>query len=139
MALQTGDRVAAGDLLAWRDNPRQKQRRKYANQPTDLAGMHFDSRAEARRWIDLQTLERAGEVRNIERQVRYVLVPRQQRPSGGVEREKAYIADFRYERRARDQWVSVVEDVKGAEPAVWALKRALMLHVHGVEVQVVRG
>lgn len=133
--------MAAGDLLAMRANPRQKQRRKYANVPTDVDGVHFDSRAEARRWLDLQHLERAGEVRNIERQVRYVLVPSQRRPSGGVEREKAYVADFRYERRMRDDgasWVTVVEDVKGAEPAVWSLKRALMLHVHGVEVQVVR-
>jgi hypothetical protein len=123
-------------LLAWRDNPRQKQTRKYANEPTEIDGVKFDSRAEAKRWCDLQILQRTGHIRDLQRQVRYVLVPRQIRPSGGVEREKAYVADFVYTDGRTGR--TVVEDVKGAEPAIWGWKRALMLHVHGIEVQVVR-
>lgn len=122
-------------LLDMRDNPRTRERRKYANEPTIVDGLRFDSKAEARRWCELRILERAGEISDLRRQVRYVLVPKTARPSGGVEREKAYVADFVYAKNG----VHIVEDVKGAEPAVWALKRALMLHVHGVEVVVVRG
>lgn len=122
-------------LIDWRDNPR-RGRRKYANVPTVVDGVSFDSRAEARRWCELCLLERAGEIRDLQRQVRYVLVPKMARPSGGVEREKAYIADFVYVDGKTGR--TVTEDVKGAEPAVWAWKRALMLHVHGIEVRVVK-
>lgn len=123
-------------LTAWRDSPAVKGRRKYANEPTVFDGIRFDSKAEARRWGDLQLLLRAGVIRDLQRQVRYVLVPKQARPSGGVEREKAYVADFQYTDAKTGR--TVVEDVKGAEPAVWGLKRALMLQVHGVEIRVVR-
>lgn len=124
------------NLIAWRDNPREKSRRKYANQPVEVDGLRFDSKAEANRWCQLKLLERTGHIRDLRRQVRYVLVPKQKRPSGGIEREKAYIADFVYTDCSTGR--EVCEDVKGAEPALWGWKRALMLHVHGVEVVVVK-
>ena len=121
-------------LTEWRDAPRAKGRPKYANEITVVDGIRFDSRAEARRWADLQLLQKAGLVRDLQRQVRYILVPKQKRPSGGIEREKAYIADFVYVDTKTGR--TVCEDVKGAEPALWGWKRALMLHVHGIEVSV---
>lgn len=113
-------------------------RRKYRNIPTDVDGIRFDSRAEATRWAELNLLLKTGRIRNLQRQVRYVLVPAQKRPSGGVEREKAYVADFVFDELHGTAWRTVVEDVKGAEPAIWGLKRALMLHVHGIEIRVIK-
>ena len=103
------------NLLAWRES-QGTTRRKYANIPTTVDGVRFDSRAEANRWASLRLLERAGEIKELRRQVRYELVPRQNRPSGGVERAKSYIADFVYveTRNGRE----VCEDVKGAAPAI---------------------
>lgn len=122
-------------LIEYRDSPKQG-RRKYANEPTTVDGIRFDSKAEAKRYFELRILEKAGVISGLQRQVRYVLVPKQARPSGGIEREKAYVSDFVYVEKATGR--TVVEDVKGAEPAVWGLKRALMLHVHGIEIRVVR-
>lgn len=124
-------------LTEMRDSPRLRERRKYANEITMVDGVRFDSRAEANRWLELRTMEADGKITDLRRQVRYVLVPATPRPSGGVEREKAYVADFVHVDARTGR--TVVTDVKGAEPAVWALKRALMLHVHGIEIVVAKG
>lgn len=117
-------------LLDMRDNPRARERRKYANEPTVVDGLRFDSKAEARRWCELRILERAGEIRGLERQVEYELIPACARPSGGKERATSYRADFVYWRKDR----KVVEDVKGAVTAEFRLKRKLMLWRHGIEI-----
>lgn len=127
--------LPAHNITALRDSPAPRQRRKYGNKPTTIDGIRFDSRSEANRWLALRMLERAGEIRDLRRQVRYVLVPKQARPSGGNEREAAYVADFVY---ADATGRTIVEDVKGASPDIWILKRKLMLHVHGIEVREVK-
>lgn len=124
-------------LQALRDAPatRDEPRRKYANQPiTDADGTRWDSKAEHRRGVYLAALERAGEIHNLRRQVRYELIPAQERPSGGRERATHYLADFVYERGG----ATIVEDVKGATTPEYRLKRKLMLWRHGVEVQEIR-
>lgn len=119
-------------VATYRDAPKLRGQRKYANEPTTLDGIRFDSKAEARRWGDLRLLERAGQVADVRRQVRYVLVPKTARPSGGFERETAYIADFVYVDAKSGR--TVIEDVKGAVTPEYRLKRKLMLWVHGLEV-----
>ena len=109
---------------------------KFGNRKTVVDGETFDSRKEARRYAELKLLERAGEVRNIERQVPFVLVPAQLDERGKViEHPARYIADFVYNDRAGRL---IVEDVKGykqgAAYAVFVLKRKLMLKVHGIRV-----
>ena len=126
----------ARSLIEMRDHPAQRQRRKYGNIPTIVDGLHFDSKAEANRWCELRIMEKAGLIRDLQRQVPYELVPATERPSGGKERSITYIADFVFTNTKTGR--TVVEDVKGAEPAVWALKRDLMLYVHGVEIAVVK-
>jgi hypothetical protein len=123
------------DLLAYRDNPRKRGGSKYANVHCEVDGQRFDSKAERDRWLQLRMLERAGEIRNLRRQVKYVLIEKQERPSGGIERECSYVADFVYLRHAGQH---VVEDVKGAETPEFRIKRKLMLSVHGIEVAIVR-
>ncbi len=95
---------------------------KYRSRKTEVGGVVFDSQREARRYQELLLLEKAGAIRDLQRQVKFVLIPAQfelQERFGKdgkplkprkrcLERECAYIADFVY-------WDDglVVEDVKG--------------------------
>lgn len=84
----------------------------------------FDSKAELRRWCDLKILERAGEISNLERQVRFPIA------INGVH-VCDYIADFVFfERGAR-----VVEDKKGVQTDVFRLKAKLMKALYNIEVR----
>lgn len=110
---------------------------KFGNRKTVVDGEKFDSRKEARRFAELKLLERAGEVRNIERQVPFVLIPAQRDEEGRViERPARYIADFVYNDRAGKL---IVEDVKGYKKGAayekFVLKRKLMLKVHKIRVR----
>ena len=100
---------------------------KYNNTKIRVDGRLFDSKAEAARWQELQLLERAGEITELERQVEYELVPKQK-----GERAVKYIADFRY---VDHEGKTVVEDTKGVKTPVWIIKRKLMLRVHGIRVR----
>ena len=48
---------------------------KYGAIKTVLDGIKFDSKAEARRWAELRLLERAGQIHDLQRQVKLELVP----------------------------------------------------------------
>lgn len=108
---------------------------KYGNKKTVVGGIEFDSKAEARRWQELCLLHRAGEVRELRRQVVYVLAP-------GVKFLDAkrsqpalrYIADFHYFDVRLDRYVC--EDVKGVLTALFRVKRHLMATVHGIDILV---
>ena len=100
---------------------------KYNNMKIRVDGRLFDSKAEAARWQELQLLERAGEITELERQVEYELIPKQK-----GERAVKYIADFRY---VDHDGKTVVEDTKGVRTPVYILKRKLMLRVHGIRVR----
>ena len=100
---------------------------KYNNTKIRVDGRLFDSKAEAARWQELQMLERAGEITELERQVEYELIPKQK-----GERAVKYIADFRY---VDHEGKTVVEDTKGVKTPVWIIKRKLMLRVHGIRVR----
>ena len=84
---------------------------KYYNVKTRaLDGTVFDSHKEARRWDELLLLQRAGKISDLQRQVRYELIPAQyetierygkdgRRLKDGVrllERKVDYVADFVY-------------------------------------------
>ena len=115
---------------------------KYGNHKVIHDGMKFDSQRELNRWLELKLLERAGEIRQLRRQVKYQLIPAQREPDtigprGGVhkgrliEPEVSYIADVVYERDGRE----VVEDAKGFKTDAYLLKRRMMLYIHGIRVR----
>lgn len=104
---------------------------KYHAKKTELDGITFDSRKEAQRYAELKLLERSGAIHNLQRQVRYELIPAQKRDGKTIERACHYIADFVYEENGK----TVVEDVKGYRTKEYVLKRKLMLQVHGIEVR----
>ncbi len=117
-------------------------RSKYGNKKITVKGVTFDSSKEYRRFCELSLLERAGKIADLQRQVKFVLVPAQYEPDtigvrGGVkrgkliEREISYIADFTYNQDGK----AVVEDVKGFKTADYIIKRKLMLYIHGIRIK----
>lgn len=96
---------------------------------TTLAGLTFDSRGEAERYLILRQMEKDGEISGLQRQVPFVLLP----PmviQGRRYRQTTYVADFTY----YDNNQLVVEDFKGHKTAEYKLKRKLMKHIHNIEV-----
>lgn len=100
---------------------------KYGNTKVEIDGMPFDSKREAAHWQELRLMERAGEISDLRRQVRYELVPKL--PG---ERPVDYIADFVYRDKNGNE---VVEDVKGVRTPVYIIKRKLMLWRHGIRIR----
>ena len=103
----------------------------------------FDSRKEYKRWLELKTLERAGKIQDLERQVRIELIPAIREPDrigkrGGrikgkvIERSVSYVADFKY----YDPEIGYIyEDVKGVRTKDYILKRKILLWRHGIKVR----
>ena len=125
-------------------------RSKYNARKTTACGIGFDSKKEAVRYSELVLLERAGLIQNLQRQVKFVLIPahvetieRYSEKTGKrlkdktvtVENECAYLADFVYWQDGKQ----IVEDVKGYKKgtayAVFTIKRKLMLSVHGIRIK----
>ena len=109
---------------------------KYHNIKTITSdGIEHHSQAEAKRWIQLKLLEKAGEIKDLQRQVKYVLIPSQKEGKKTIERECSYIADFVYTDK---QGNIVVEDTKGFRTKDYTIKRKLMLWVHKIKVKEVK-
>lgn len=106
---------------------------KYNNKKTIIDGQVFDSRKEAKRYQELLFLERAGAIKNLSRQVKFVLIPSQRDEVTGkvVERECSYRADFEYTEDGK----TVVEDVKGFRTKEYVLKRKMMLWKYGIRIR----
>ena len=90
------------------------------------------------RYLELKLLEKAGEISQLERQVKYDLIPKQMDEEGKmIERPTVYIADFQY--RDNNTGEFIVEDVKGYRRgqayAVFSLKRKLMLWRYGIKIR----
>ena len=129
------------------------RQRKYGNRKTTIGGKEFDSKKEARRYQELQLIQRSGQIQNLQTQVKYVLIPAQReasfevyksgpnkgrrKPGKVVEHECSYVADFVYTQDGE----TVVEDVKGyrdpssAAYAKFVIKRKLMLERYGIRVK----
>lgn len=99
---------------------------KYGNRKVKIGGETFDSRRELQRWAELNILLRAKKIANLERQVKFELMPAQYGEDGKViERECAYVADFVYDDLESGKYV--VEDAKGFRTPEYIIKRKLML------------
>jgi len=100
---------------------------KYRNIKTEVDGIVFDSKAEAKRYMELKILEKANEISDL----------RLQYPFECKINEKkicTYKADFDYYEG--DQWV--IEDVKGFRTQVYKLKKKLVEALHGIEIREVK-
>lgn len=126
--------------MAWNYNKKQK----YGAKKLECDGMTFDSKHECQRYQELKILQKIGEISNLRRQVKYVLIPAQREPDtigkrGGIikgkliERECSYIADFVYKDNKSDE--IVVEDAKGMRTKEYIIKRKLILFVYGIRIK----
>ena len=125
--------------MAWR-----RYGNKYGNHKVSFDGETFDSKHELSRWLELKMLEDAKRIYDLQRQVKFVLVPAQYEPDtvgprGGrikgklLEREVAYYADFVYfDEHEKD---FVIEDTKGVRTAEYIIKRKLMLWLNGYQIR----
>ena len=126
--------------MAWRMQPTSKYRAKTVN----LDGEVFDSKKEARRFIELRRMECDGLISGLQRQKKFVLIPAQYEegtrgPRGGykkgklLEREVAYYADFVYFDEEKREFV--IEDVKGVRTPEYVIKRKLLLWLKGYQIR----
>lgn len=106
----------------------------------------FGSKHEYARWCILKEQLAAGKIRDLQKQVRFGLLPVQRAPywigkNGAVhqgrviERKVDYIADFTYFKINDDGTETyIVEDAKGFRKKEYILKRKMMLFFHGIEI-----
>lgn len=106
---------------------------KYRARKVFIAGQQFDSKREAKRWIDLKAMENSGVISDLKRQVEFELIPAYYEddiigPKGGKKRGKLiqrackYIADFTYYKDGE----YIVEDSKGFRTPEYMIKKKLM-------------
>jgi hypothetical protein len=84
---------------------------------------------EANRWCELKMLEKAGLIQDLQRQVKFELIPKQE-----GERAVHYVADFVYVEDGK----KIVEDVKSAatkKNKEYVIKRKLLLWRHGIRIK----
>ena len=104
---------------------------KYRSRKITRDGMTFDSVKEYKRFCELSLLLKAGTITDLERQVKFVLIPSQRIDGKVVERPCTYIADFSYKENGK----LVIEDTKGFKTKDYIIKRKLMLHVHNIRIK----
>ena len=101
---------------------------KYGNHRTEWNGRVFASKAEARRAAELELMQRAGEITNLEYQPRYLLKINGQMIA-------TYVGDWCYFEGPKSDMTMVVEDCKGVRTPVYKLKRKLMRALYGIEIR----
>ena len=97
---------------------------KYGAIVTEVDNHKFPSRAEARRYMELKLLLRAGAITDLELQPRFDL------HVNGI-KVATYIGDFAF----CENGYRVVEDVKGVRTPVYRLKAKLMKAIHGITIR----
>ncbi len=112
---------------------------------TDADVIKLDSRNKANRYADLARAQSAGQISDLQRHVKFILIPAQREPDirgvrGGItrgkllEKECAYYADFvyidKYGRR-------IVEDAQSpaTRTEAYQIKKKLMLYVHHIIIK----
>jgi len=101
---------------------------KYRNKATEVDGLRFDSRLEARWWLVLRDRERCGEISELRRQVPYDLV---------VNGFKVcrYVADFTYLDKTGTPHTL---DAKGILTRDFVVKAKLFRALMGREIEVLK-
>ena len=109
---------------------RRRAKSKYGNHPMVINGIRFDSVKEGNRWMELQMLQKAGVISDLQRQVKFELQP-EFYYKGKKIRPINYIADFTYYENGE----YIVEDVKGVKTREYQNKKKQMLYIHGIEIK----
>lgn len=105
---------------------------KYHNKKVVYDGIKFDSIKEKRAYTMYKLMEQAGEIKDLERQVEYLLIE----PftlNGKKYRKTSYVCDFTY--KDKEDKLHVI-DVKSeaTKTQVYKLKKKLMAWKYGIEI-----
>jgi hypothetical protein len=123
LAMQTsGATRAALEAIAGEWKGCGKPRNKFnvaAKEDRTADGIIFASKREMQCYLALKIAERAGLIRDLKLQPRYVVQPKMTLPDGTKQRAITYVLDFEFERDGRGL---VVVDVKGMELPMWKMK-----------------
>ena len=127
---------------------------KYKNKKVRFLGEDFDSKKEKDQWLILKHKEAMGEIKDLQRQVEFELIPAQYEEiktiskTGKIkitkkliERKCSYIADFVYTDTKTNE--RIVADVKGydkksgkfIETPEFKIKRKLMLYIYKIKIR----
>lgn len=106
------------------------RRSKYRNAKTQVAGITFHSKKEARRYTELLMLESRGLIQDLECQKRYDIVVNGMKVC-------SYVADFCYWDTTTLGGIAslVIEDVKGYRTREYRIKAKLMRACHGITIR----
>ncbi len=99
-----------------------KQLKKYRNEKTIIDGIKFDSKLEARRYYELKLLQRAKEIKDLRRQVKFELQPSYKKKNKTI-RSIDYVADFVYYDIKKGK--TIIEDTKGFKTEIYKLKKKI--------------
>ena len=88
---------------------RKPARNKYGAKKTLVGDINFDSKKEAGRWMELQLLERAGVISELQRQVKIDLMGQHGPLLTRTGRKMRFTVDFAYTEKG----AVIYEDVKG--------------------------
>ena len=95
---------------------------KYRNEEKIVDGIKFDSKLEAKRYIQLKLLQRAGEIKDLRMQAEFVLQPSYKKNDKTIRAIK-YVADFVYYDVREGK--TIIEDTKGFRNDVYKLKKKI--------------
>lgn len=101
---------------------------KYGNEKVESTDGKFDSKLEYYRWCDLKLLEKAKQITELKRQVKFVLIDKSK-----YGREISYMADFTYIQGNK----LIVEDTKSSatKTPLYRLKKRLMAERYGIIIK----
>ena len=99
-----------------------KNTSKYHSKKTVVAGITFASKKEANRYTELLQMEKAGLIKDIETQKKFLLLDSFKK-NGKTYRQLSYYADFVYFDIYSKK--TIVEDVKGVRTEVYKIKKKL--------------
>lgn len=107
---------------------------KYNSRKTTIDGIIFDSKKEAKRYIELKQMEHDGLIQELQLQVPFELVPSFYIEIDGKKKKRRnirYIADFVYYEDGQ----KIVEDVKGRKTDIYKLKKKLFEYKYHVTIK----
>lgn len=103
-----------------------QKKNKYGTAPKEDRG-GYASKHEMEVAAGLHALQRSGEIFNLQEQVRFELIPKNDRFRATV-----YVCDFAYNDKAGALHVL---DAKGVKTAVYQLKKKLLWYVHQILIE----
>lgn len=117
-------RIAMGLDVPRQTTPPEKKN-KYGAVKTEVDGMVFDSKKESVEWARLSALQRAGKIRDLERQKRFVLQDGFVNNKGERVRPIYYVSDFSFYDVERGSLVAMDTKSKATRTPVYLLKKKM--------------